>query len=138
MNYSKARYLYFILSFFLVKSSHADLSGKFTVTLTKFLFNSCSFFWCGETFGSCWVFDLGAPSILVTNFLVKSATKSPISNHQFFCFKSSKCAVWFSCDCGLEMFIATQLYSTFWWLETEKSVIWNWWLGWWLHQKIGD
>ena len=82
--------------------------------------------------------SLGAPSILVTNFLVKSPTKSPISNHQFFCFKSSKCAVWFSCDCGLKMFIATELYSTFWWLETEKSVIWNCWLGWWLHQKIGD
>ena len=36
---------------------------------------------------------LGAPSILVTNFLVKSPTKSPISNHRFFCFKSPKCAI---------------------------------------------
>ena len=50
-------------------------------------------------------YPLGAPSILVTNFLVKS----PPTNHQFLCFKSSKCAVWFSCDCGLEMFIATEL-----------------------------
>ena len=35
-------------------------------------------------------FFLGAPSILVTNFLVKSPTKSPISNHQFFLFQVTK------------------------------------------------
>ena len=37
--------------------------------------------------------SLGTPSILVTKFLVKSPTKSPIKNYKFFCFKSPKCAV---------------------------------------------
>ena len=81
---------------------------------------------------------LGAPSILVTNFLEKSPTKSPILNHRFFCFKSPKCAILFSCDKHFYPAITTESYSTFWWLETEKLVIWNWWFGWWLHQKIGD
>ena len=61
----------------------------------------------------------GAPSILVNNFLVKSQTKSPISNPQFFCFKSLKCAVYFSCDKYFKSAIATELNSTFWSLETE-------------------
>ena len=33
---------------------------------------------------------LGAPSILLTNFLVKSSTKSPILNHNFFLFQVTK------------------------------------------------
>ena len=32
--------------------------------------------------------------------------------------------------------MATELYNTFWWLETEKLVNWNWWFGWWHHQIL--
>ena len=57
---------------------------------------------------------LGVSSILDTNFLVKSPTKSPILNLQFVFFKSPKYAVQFSYGCMFEMFIATELYNTFW------------------------
>ena len=36
-------------------------------------------------------------------FLVKSPIISPILNHQFFCFKSPKYAVYFSCDNILQL-----------------------------------
>ena len=75
----------------------------------------------------CYVFRyvclLGAPSILVADLLVKSPTKSPF----FFCIKWPKYAVWLSCYYGFEIFIATELQSSFLWLETE-----NWWF------EIGD
>ena len=72
---------------------------------------------------------------------VKSPTKSQIKNHHFFCFKSPKYAVWFSCDCRFEMFIVTESYRIFWRHETEKNgdlklVIWlvtspkKWWQEW--------
>ena len=69
---------------------------------------------------------LGAPSILAT-FLVKSPTESPISNQQYFCFKSPKCAVKsvaINSYCNL---IIQHILVT----ENRK----NWWFDWWLHQK---
>ena len=89
------------------------------------------------TFWIPWTYPymLGAPSILVTNFLVKLLTKSPILNNQISCFKSPKCAVWFTYDKDFQPAIANELYSTFWRLETAKLVIWNGLFGWWHNQK---
>ena len=71
---------------------------------------------------------LGAPSILVTIFFVKSPTKS-----QIFLFQVTKiCCIIVSFNCGLEIFIATELYSTSWWLETKKK----WWFG--VGDSVGD
>ena len=41
------------------------------------------------------------------HYFVRSPTKSPISNHQFFCFKSPKRTVQFSCDKYFKFAIAT-------------------------------
>ena len=70
---------------------------------------------------SKWRAYLGATFILLTNFWW-----SHQPNHHFcVCFKASKCFV--NSVAINSSIIATALYRTFWWFETEKMVIWNWW-----------
>ena len=67
--------------------------------------------------------SLGTPSILVTNFLVKSPTKSPISNHQFFCFKVIKMC------CMIQLWLRVRnVYRN--WIIQHILMTWN--------RKIGD
>ena len=72
---------------------------------------------------------VGAPSIQITNFLVKSPTKSQLFNHQFFCFKSPKCAVYVSWDKYLKsenatFYDYTAHFGHLTMLEAEIMVIW--------------
>ena len=75
------------------------------------------------------------PSILVTNFLVKSPNKPPILNHQNV---SSHQNVLYNSVAKNISNLQLQLNYTahFWSLEIEKKVVWNWWFGWCWCQRI--
>ena len=85
-----------------------------------------------------YISPLGVPSILLSNVLVKSPTKSPISNHHF--SVSSYQTVLYNSVAIYISNLQSQLNHTahFGDLKQKKIVIWYWWFGWWLHQKIGE